>query len=230
LQIIIVSNYKRKAFLFISVIALWYLLFSLTNLILNHKLVYHLTIDNYLSFSYPLKYEIDDIYVNKLVRENSIETNYSFRKAIIQNYMEFQSKAGNFSFSYPASFSLSKKDFSGSDILYHIDFHNNINNSHGFVQVWNLPYSLEDFLAKSKAASFQNFISFNTKPVKINKLSGYLWDYTIRADDGKLYKGMEVFLKKDNRMYRISYFTLNSLWDKEQSDIFWSIVNSLKIS
>jgi hypothetical protein len=230
LHIIIVSNYKRKTFIFITVLILWYLLFSLSNLILKDKLVYNLTIDNYLSFSYPIEYAIDDVLVNKLVRNNSIEANYTFKKAIIQNYLNFQSKTGKFGFSYPSSFTLSQKEFSGSDILYHIDFHNNSNNSNGFVQVWNLPYNLEDFLIKSKATSLENFVSFSSKPVKIKQLSGYLWDYTLHSDNGLLYKGMEVFLKKDNRMYRISYFTLSNLWDKEQSDIFWSMVNSLKIS
>lgn len=224
------SNFRRKAFTFIVVLVFWAILFNIINVILKDKLVYHMTINNYLSFSYPLGYEIDDIYVNKLVRENFIETNSSLKTAIIQNYSHFQSETGNFGFSYPTSFILSQKDFSGSDILYHIDFHSESGNSHGFVQVWNLPYSLKDFLIKSKAASLQNFINFSTKPITINKLPGYVWDYTLRTGDGKLYKSMEVFLKKDNRMYRVSYFTPASLWNKEQSDIFWSIVNSLRFN
>jgi hypothetical protein len=228
LHIIIVSNYKRKAIIFILVLIFWFLLFSLSNFILKDKLAYHLTIDNYLSFSYPLKYKIDDVYVNKNLRYNAIQTNVSFKRVIIQNYMNFESQSGKFGFSYPSSFILNQRDFSGSDILYHIDFHNSSNSSHGFVQVWHLPYDLADFLKKSKAASLQNYLSFTSKPVNINNLPGYLWDYTVKTDDSNIYKGMEVFLKKDSRMYRISYFTLANLWNKDQSDIFWSMVNSLK--
>jgi hypothetical protein len=188
-----------------------------------------MTIDNFLSFSYPLKYEIDNVFVNEIVRENAIETNFSFKKAIVRNYMNFQSQSGKFSFSYPSSFTLGQKAFIGSDILYHIDLHNNSSNSRGFVQVWNLPYSLEDFLTKSKSTAMQYFINFSSKPVKINKLPGYFWDYTVKTEEGRLYKGMEVFLKKDDRMYRVSYFTPLNMWSKEQSDIFWSIVNSFKV-
>jgi hypothetical protein len=228
LRIIIVSNYKRKVLFFILVMIFWFFIFNLSNMLLKDKLACHLTIDDYLSFSYPLKYKIDDVFVNKNLRYNAIQTNVSFKRTIIQDYMNFESQSGKFSFKYPSSFTLSQKNFSGSDILYHIDFHNNSNNSHGFVQVWNLPYDLADFLNKSKAASRQRFLSFTSKPISVNNLQGFLWDYTVYANDSNTYKGMEVFLKKDNRMYRISYFTLANLWNKEQSDIFWSMVNSLK--
>ena len=209
------------------VLIFWFLLFSLSNLLIKNKLAYHLTIDHYLSFSYPVKYKIDDIFVNENLRDNIIQTNFSFKRAIIENYKNFESGDHKFSFKYPASFTLSQKDFGGSDILYHIDFHSQQNQSQGFIQVWHQPYALADFLARSKATSVQDFLSFKQTPLKVHELPGYLWDYTVQSG-ANTYKGMEVFLKKDDSMYRVSYFTPANLWNKEQSDIFWSMVNSLK--
>ncbi|GAE89161.1 membrane-associated protein [Acetivibrio straminisolvens JCM 21531] len=46
--------------------------------------------------------------------------------------------------------------------------------------------------------------------------------------DNKSYKGNEVFLKKDDKMYRISYFVPERLWSKNESKLFESIVSSFK--
>jgi hypothetical protein len=181
-----------------------------------------------LSFSYPSSIYINDIYVSQELKNNEIYTNSSYKQPLVQNFSNYKSLAGKFSFSYPSPFILQEKDFGGSDILYHIDFSNPSKSAHGFVQVWNMPYSLKDFLEKSKSASSQDFKSFISKEITINGNAGYLWDYVVKGNDGSDIKGMEAFFKKETRMYRISYFVPVALWDKTQSKIFWDIVHSFK--
>lgn len=207
---------------------LWVAMFLLSGYFLNNSLIFNITIDNSFKFSYPIAFYIDNIYINESLSNATVSSNTSFKRPVSQIFSTYTSLTGKFSFSYPSAFLLSQKDFPGSDILYHIDFHNATDNSHGFVQVWALPYSLEDFLEKSKSASLQTYKNFKSKPVNINNNPGILWDYSVLGNDGRYIKGSEVFFKKDGRMYRISYFIPETNWNKTQSDIFWSIANSFK--
>lgn len=211
-----------------SILLFWILMFVLSGFFINYSLLMNVTVNNYLSFSYPLAFELDGIYVNEQQNEESIHTNSNFQRPLRIQFSNYKSLEGKFSFNYPSLFELVQKDFAGSDILYHIDLRNKSENTHGFVQVWNMPYSLEEFLSKSKSASQQNYKFFMSKPVTVNTMPGYYWDYSVMGSDGKYYKGMEVFLKKENFMYRISYFVPEAQWNKSQYNIFWNMVNSFK--
>lgn len=226
--IIIVKNYKKRVVLFFSILILWISMFILSNFFLNNSLIYKVTINNSLSFSYPIDFIVENIYVNEQLSNSIVETNSSSKKPVAQGFTNFKSAEGRFSFNYPSLFQLNHGAYLGSDILYHIDFHDKPKTIHGFIQVWHLPYSLSEFLEKSKSTSSQNFTYFNSKQVKVNNFPGYLWDYEVRGNNGKYYKGSEVFFKNNSKMYRISYFVPKELWNKTQSDIFWSMVNSFK--
>lgn len=228
MKIFFIRNYKRKLIMSCLVLALWVTMFFLTDFFIHNSLIFNITINNCLSFSYPLTFEVSSIYINEQMKDNAVKTNYSFRKPVSQMFSTYKSIKGKFSFSYPSIFTLSQQDFSGSDILYHIDFHDKPQTSHGFVQVWNLPYSLKEFLDKSKAASLQNYKYFSSNPITVNGLPGYYWSYSVLGNDGKYIKGSEVFFKKGNLMYRISYFVPESSWNKTQQNIYWNIVNSFK--
>ena len=228
MYIIFVPKYKKKFLLFGILLALWVSMFSLAGFIMHNSFIFSVTINNYLSFSYPFAFQVDDIYINEQLGKTDIETNSSLRRPIAQEFSSYKSLNGKFSFNYPSVFALNQQSFPGSDILYHIDFHDKSKLDHGFVQVWNLPYSLSEFLEQSKSTSQQSYKYFNSKPVSVNGNSGYLWDYSVLGNDGNYYKGSEVFFKKDNKMYRISYFVPEMSWNKAQSDTFWNIVNSFK--
>ena len=60
-------------------------------------------------------------------------------------------------------------------------------------------------------------------------LPGIFWSYTVIGRDGTPVKANEVFFKKDDSMYRISYFVPEKLWDENRKDIFWNMVKSFKI-
>lgn len=145
------------------------------------------------------------------------------------SYVSYKSADGKFSFMYPSSFLIERKNFLGDEILYHIDFHDKYRVLIGFMQVWNLKDSLEEFLENSKAASRLDYTYFVSKPIIIDKTFGYFWDYVVINSERKYIKGSEVFLEKHNKMYRISYFVPENLWDKRQSEIFNNIIYSLKI-
>lgn len=226
--IIYVSSYKKKIAVSGIIFLLWVFMFFAADFIVNNSLIFKVTINNCLSFSYPYSIQLDGIYLKDRLESNAIEANSSYRKPIAQKFTNYNSLKGKFSFNYPSAFTIQQKDFPGSDILYHIDFHNAEKTAHGFVQVWNLPYPLKDFLEQSKSVSKQNFKSFVSKPIYVNNEPGYLWDYVVKVKDGTYYKGMEVFFQKDGRMYRISYFIPAKLWNKTQSKIFWNMVYSFK--
>lgn len=228
LKVIYISNYRKKIILFTSVLIFWVAMFLLSSFFFHNSLVFNVTIDNSFKFSYPLDLKIDNIFINESINNGIISANTTFRKPFAENFSTYTSLKGKFSFDYPSAFDLNQKSFPGSDILYHIDFHNSSQNAHGFVQVWNLPYPLEVFLDKSKQASLQTFEYFGSKEIKVNNMPGYFWDYSVIGSDGKYYKGSEVFLKKDEKMYRISYFVPKENWSNAQSDQFWNIVNSFK--
>ena len=226
MKVIYISSFRKKLLLFTSVLILWVALFLLSNFFIHNSLVFNVTIDDKFKFSYPYAIRIDDIFINDAANSSVVTANTIFRRPIAQKFFTFKSIKGKFSFQYPSVYELSQKYFPGSDILYHIDFRNPSQNSHGFVQVWNLPYSLEEFLEKSKQSSLQSFKNFDSKAIMVNNMPGYYWDYSVLGNDGKYYKSMEVFFKKDDKMYRISYFVPEANWSKKGSDEFWSIVNS----
>lgn len=228
MHVIFIRNYKGKAFIALIIALLWILTFMLSDLFMNTAMAMKVTINNHLTFSYPFNTQVVNIYYNENIDGNIIQTNSTFKKPVATKFSSYKSIQGKFSFQYPSAFILNEKDFMGSDILYHIDFLNKAQNAHGFVQVWNLPYDLKNFLESSKSNSLQTFKYFESKEITVNGLPGYYWDYVSVGSDGKSYKASEVFFKKDDKMYRISYFVPENLWSKAQSDIFWTMVNSLK--
>ena len=229
LYIIYVRNYKVKVVLAIV------LLFSLgstllfSHFILKNNLAFRVTINNHISFAHPLTLEVNNIFVNENLNPETVKVNYTFGKSAAQNFVNFDSLRGSFSFKYPASFSLSEKSFFGSEILYHIDVQNEALESHGFIQVWNLPHKLKDFLAESEILSHQAYNNFVSREITVNGIHGCFWEYSVVGHEKRNYKGLEAFLQKDETMYRISYFVSENKWNKSQSEIFWKMVRSFRI-
>ena len=228
MKVYFVRNYRRKIIVFLLMIILWAAMFLLADFFIHNSFIFNVTVNNYLSFSYPLAFEVDNIFINEEMDQNPVKTSYSFKKPGERKFSSYSSVKGKFGFEYPSVFTLQEQDFSGSEILYHIDFHNKPQTSNGFVQVWNMPYSIEEFLNKSLSQSRQNFTNFTSAPVTVSVLPGILWSYTVRNRDGLSIRGSEVFFKKDDLMYRISYFVPEKLWNNSQKEVFWNIVKSFR--
>ncbi len=229
MYIIFVKNIRNRIILSGSILTFWIAMIFISNIILSKNLVSNIKIENYITFSYPSKFVIENIFINNHFSKNEIETSSSFSKSLTQKFSNFKSLKGKFSFNYPSSFTLSQKDFDGSEIICHIDFYDAAKIAHGFVQAWNLPYELKSFLEQSKAISQQNYKMFNSKQMNINGLQAFHWEYTVLGSEGDLLRGNEVFLQKEGKMYRISFFVSEKQWNEKEKDTFWNMVSSLKI-
>jgi hypothetical protein len=229
MHIVLVTQYKKKLSLLGMALLLWTAVLIPANTIIRSNLLFNITINDQLVFSYPFTFIVENVYINERLSEGSIQTNSNFFRPRQLKFSTYNSIQGKFSFEYPSMYTLSLKDFAGSEILYHIDFQEKSHAAHGFVQVWNLPYSLEEFLNSSKSTSLQNYTHFEERPITVNGLPGYLWDYSFSDSSNNSYKGTEVFLKKDGRMYRISYFVPEKEWNESHHKIFLRIVNSFKV-
>ncbi|WP_010247463.1 PsbP-related protein [Acetivibrio cellulolyticus] len=228
MYIIYVKNYKKKIMYLSLIILLWIAMFMAASMLIGQTFAYNLTINDYLTFSCPTKYTIEDIFINQNIQANTIEANYNISQNIAQKFSTYKSMEGQFSFDYPTAFELKEQDFNSAEILYHIGFRDKNRPIHGFVQVWNMPYSLDEFLAKSKSTSTQNYLNFNSQSVTVDNSPAIFWNYSILTNDNINYRGLEVFWKKDNKMYRISYFVPGNLWSDKEYETFWSIVKSFK--
>jgi len=229
LYIIYIRNYRKRLFYLSVIVLLWIILLIITEIFVNTSLTSNVIIDNSFSFSYPVKYDIESIYINDTLRNSSIQTSGTLLKPLSKRFSTYKSIEGEFSFKYPSAFLLNDQKFEGSEILYHIAFKDKGNPKHGFVQVWNLPYDLNEFLQNSLSYSDQKYKQFDSKTVSVDGITGVYWDYSITNEENKAFKGSEVFFKKDDRMYRISYFVPEHLWSKKEKDVFLEIVNSFKV-
>lgn len=226
MYLLLVKNYKKNIILISSTFL--FLIFCIIGLIiwLDKPAKYNVILDENLSVSFPFTFIIYDIYSINFETVPYIQTSTSSNK----NFIDFKCPEEGFEFSYPSIFEISPSSFPGSEILYHIDFKNRDDISkYGFVQVWKLPYSIEEFLTNSKQNAMVDFIAFNSSKISINGLDGYLWDYSFNSTSGK-HKALEAFLFKNSKLYRISYFLPLSQYNPNEYDIFWNIVKSIKIS
>lgn len=225
MRTIYISNYKRKLVILTAVVLFWIVILISAGILIDATINYTISLNNRISFTYSDHISVSQIYAKDPASAPYLQASNSNYK----NFIDFKSEQENFKFSYPSVFEIHQQEFPGSEILYHIDFQNKKDKTIlGFVQVWNLPYSLERFLESSKENSLAEFIEFSSEKIHVNNLDGYLWNYTIKSPNGN-YKSLEAFFQKDSKLYRISYFIPAGKYIKNDYDIFWKMVNSFKV-
>lgn len=223
---ILVTNYKKKLLLILSILLLWIFIFVGTGLLIDETVKFTITVNSHLSFSCPITINVSNFYSKYESSTPYLEASNSNYK----NFIDFKSDIEGLEFSYPSVFEINKQSFPGSEILYHIDFQNRQEKlKGGFVQVWSLPYSIEKFLENSKKSAMVDFINFSSKKFKSNNLEGYAWEYNIKGS-AENYKALEVFISKNSKLYRISYFIPEKSYNNDEYELYWNIVKSLKIS
>lgn len=227
MQIVFVKNYKNKLRWLAVIIAVWLLFFNLGSYIIENELLLHISVDSSFEFSYPYSINLNNVLSKDTLQSQNVITSFFPSHPRISQFINYESAEGNFSFVYPSAFIINEKTFAGGEILYHIDFHDNQNVAHGFVQVWNFTEDLGTFLEKSKDSSQQEYKYFFSNIIEINKMKGFSWDYSV-AVGNNYYRGMEIFLMKEGRMYRMSYFVPENKWDEKQFKLFWKMAKSLK--
>ena len=217
---------RKKLILLITLIVFSVGIISFVCIFCQGSSYYTITVNSQISFSYPIDFSIKNVYANDPASTPYIQASNSKYKSFI----DYKSPEDKFHFSYPSNFKLYQQAFPGSEILYHVDFQNKGDNSFtGFVQVWNLPYELSKFLEESKENSLTDFINFNSKEIEVNKMKGYFWEYTVKGAKEN-YKTLEVFLSKDSRLYRISFYIPEKNYTDVDYEMFWKMVNSLKVN
>lgn len=229
MHVIIVRDIRKKAYLFVAVVGLWCLMLFISVHWVNKDLLHRFSLEGELDFSYPTQLRPVHVYYDDKLPVEALQVSATSAMPIPCKLSALLYDAGTFSFQYPPGLALMPEKLPGSEIQYHITLQNSLKKSQGFIQVWKMPGSLKDFLDQSKATSTMSFKSFSTKTVPVNHTNGILWDYTFIGNDLKPYKGMEVFFKKGDRMYRISYFGPEAGWDQGQSALFWGLVNSFTV-
>lgn len=228
MHIIIVTNYRRKLLIALSAAAMWAMLFMFGSYLIDHAALFKITVNSCFEFSYPYDITIENVLVSYADLRHEIRASFSPAYPQVGHFVNYESLEGKFSFDYPSAFIISEETFTGGDILYHIDFRHRQDSAHGFIQVWKLAGPLKEFLEKSRETSRKTYKYFKTSNIELNGVQGYQWDYAVLTQNG-LYKGMEVFLEQNERMYRLSYFVPESKWDKKQSELFQIMAKSFKI-
>lgn len=228
MRIIILTNYRKKLIYMTIIILLWLFLFNLGSKIIENEMLLHITVGSSFEFSYPQNITVKNIFVKNVAADQSVVYSFFPSYTRTDQFQKYKSIDGNISFDYPSAFIINEKTFTGGEILYHIDFYDNKNVVHGFVQVWTLSGDLGTFLKKSMDSSQNKYKYFTSEIIEINDLKGYSWDYSVSVD-GHYYKGMEIFLSKDGRMYRMSYFLPEDKWDEKQFRQFWKMAKSMKV-
>ncbi len=219
------ANQRKKLVMLIAFIVFTVGIISFVCIFFKENSYYTITVNSQISFSYPMDFSIKNVYASDPASAPYVQASNSKYKSFI----DYKSPEDKFHFSYPSNFKLYQQAFPGSEILYHVDFQNKNDNAFtGFVQVWNLPYELNKFLEESKANSLTDFINFKSKEIQINKMKGYFWEYTVKSSKEN-YKTLEVFLSKDSRLYRISFYIPETEYTNEDLDMFWKMVNSMKV-
>ncbi|HHV97491.1 MAG TPA: hypothetical protein GXX37_13680 [Clostridiaceae bacterium] len=226
--VIIFKDIKKKVISSLVMVLLWATIYFSAGVIFQNIFMFNLSIGNLFSFSCPSHLEIHNIFINDRV-DDAITVSSNISQPERQKFSTYTSLKGKFSFKYPSAFSVIEKEFPGSEILYHIDFSDNQNVIHGLVQVWEIPYSLNDFLNNSKETSNLEFKSFKSAQVKVDDKDGYLWDYVIYSNDNNTYKALEYFFEKEGRIYRVSMFAPEAQWSKADENTFWKMVKSFEV-
>lgn len=226
--IVFVSNIRKKGLIILAIVSFWISMFLLADFFFHNSLTVRITINRYLEFSCPSDIQVNSVLVNGRLPDAAVETSSMGTKLQTGDFSSYKSLQGKFSFEYPSAFTINPMEFEDSEVLYHIDFHDREHIVHGFVQVWQMPYPLSQFLQNSKNTSQLTYKDFKESRIKVNDLPGYLWDYIVLGSDSRYYKGMEAFLEKGGQMYRVSVFAPEDQWDEKLSETFWRIVKSLK--
>ncbi|MDD4495613.1 MAG: hypothetical protein PHV32_14955 [Eubacteriales bacterium] len=228
MRIIVVSRFRKKLLYFLIFASIWILTTYAAGILFNSIMVNDLTIENVISFSSPAEVRVISIFALRHT-EDAIETSMALSRYSCMKFNSYESLSGKIAFDYPANFILTPQVIPGNEILYHIDFKDDSNTYRGFIQVWNLNMPLKQFLEGSLKTSTISFIDFKSGNTILDSMPGYIWEYSLKGNDGILYKGMEIFAQDGQKMYRISYFVPLEKWDKKAASIFWKIVKSFKV-
>ncbi|MGI6528799.1 MAG: hypothetical protein ACOX3J_03765 [Clostridia bacterium] len=203
---------KRIIVTFSLVIAIWLLLIAFFIYIENHK-AYVISIDD-LSVSFPTK-----IYITE---PDSIEAAIRFK--------EYKSSNNEFWVRFPQAFQLREELFEGRDITYHLNINGN-DGIHGYVQIWQLDTTMQDFLNNARKYKSQSVYDFEQKEIQLgNNIKGYKWCYSVKNQDGDIV-ARQSFISKpgSTKMYVITLYIQKKMYSDDFEKLYDDILYSVRL-
>lgn len=97
--------------------------------------------------------------------------------------------------------------FEGRDITYHLNINGN-DGIHGYVQIWQLDTTMQDFLNNARKYKSQSVYDFEQKEIQLgNNIKGYKWCYSVKNQDGDIV-ARQSFISKpgSTKMYVITLY------------------------
>ena len=152
----------------------------------------------------------------------------------INGFKSYSGLNKTFNYMLPQDWDSSEENNLGGEIIYNNQFTSKDQSIHGFVQVWNFKGDLKKFLENSKESAFNpkgiTYKIYSMSPININKLNGYLLNFTQDIGSGNYYKGFEYFLSNDDKFFRFSFFVRESKFKETMPIVFENIVETMRYS
>lgn len=160
------------------------------------------------------------------------KTNLEIGKVEKRGFEYYNVLDSSFQFALPDDWNTWEQNFSGGEIVYHLNFLSRNKKIHGFIQVWQMEKTLSQFLAESEKSSVDSkeYKLYNKKEITVNDRKGFLVQYERPNSKGSLYRSYDCFLQdNDNGIYRASFYMEKKHWKNYYTIIFNKIIKSFKI-
>ncbi len=160
------------------------------------------------------------------------KTNLEIGKVEKRGFEYYNVLDSSFQFALPDDWNTWEQNFSGGEIVYHLNFLSRNKKIHGFIQVWQMEKTLSQFLVESEKSSVDSkeYKLYNKKEITVNDRKGFLVQYERPNSKGSLYRSYDCFLQdNDNGIYRASFYMEKKHWKNYYTIIFNKIIKSFKI-
>ena len=147
----------------------------------------------------------------------------------VSSFKEYNILEGEISYKLPSNWKCTEEFINGEELIYNNRFIDEQKNMHGFIQLWNYKGNLKTFIKCSKDISEKqqiHYTKYNVIPIDINNMKGYLVRYSILKEN-KEYVAYEYFLKLQERVLRVSFFTEERYYQESIETVFNTIVKSI---
>ena len=160
------------------------------------------------------------------------QTNIEMGKVEKQGYKNYSALDGQLRFLLPSTWETWEQNFSGGEILYHLNFLAPNKRIHGFIQIWKMEKPLEQFLEESEESPVDtaDYKFYSRKEIIVNNNKGFLVQYEKPNNQGKTYRAYDSFLQDGNgHIYRASFYMTGKHWRNYYTISFNKIIQSFKI-
>lgn len=147
------------------------------------------------------------------------------------DFNKFQALDGSVTYYLPSKWIAEEKNFGSKEIIYHNNFKTENSEINGFVQVWRLGSTIEEFLESSKEISEkQNDIKdYSLIPTRIKGKEAYILSYKIKVVNNIYYRAYEYYIDDDENTIRFAFYTKEDDLTGDYIELLNNIVNKIEI-